>query len=124
MNGIERPPEVRNATILTVLTGGLLVYLGYQSYQMSLIFPGVYPFLLETVIVLFGIATICASFTVWYQKSWAARVITVIGVAACVTLIITGFYLVTFCLVAMYWIAISQIKTSRSYNQDDTFHAF
>lgn len=119
MNDVEKQPGVRNATILMVLVGAFNIYLGYTSYQLSVVFPDPSQTVVGTVMIVFGLFTFCASLIVWLQKSWATKIIAGIGVAVCGTLIISGFYLMGIILAPIYYIAINQLRIRRVINHSD-----
>lgn len=102
-----------------VLGGSLHIYLGYQSYQLSLTLPLPFLAIMGTIVFVFGILSFCASLTIWLQKTWAPTIITGIGIASCGTLVIFGYYTVGFFFALIYWAAISYIKSSRVSQSSD-----
>lgn len=114
MNDVDRPSEVRNATILMILAGALHIYLGYFSFQLSIMNSHPFQTTIGTIMIIFGTLTFCASLIVWLQKSWATKVIAGVGIAVCGTLIIFGYYLIAVIVFApLYWFAIKWIRTSQ-----------
>ena len=96
-----------------VLLGALDVYSGYQFYQISIIYSTSVNAIVGILMIVFGILTLCVSFAVWLQKTWAAKVIAGVGAANCVTLIIFGFYLVIIVVALISAAAIDSIRNSR-----------
>ena len=113
LNDVEKQTGTRNATIMMVFVGALHIYNGFVFYLGSIIFPYPSQTIVAPVMIVFGLLTLCASLIVWLQKPWATKVITVVGVAVCGTLLLTGFYLMGIILAPIYWFAIKWIRTSQ-----------
>ena len=119
MNDVERQSGIKNATILMVLGGAFHLYFGYASYQLSIVISNPFQVIVGTVLIVFGLLTFCASLIVWLQKSWATKIITGIGVAACATLFFSGFYLMIIIVATIYGLAIKQFRIRRVVNHSD-----
>lgn len=113
MNEVEKPPGVKNATILMVLIGLLLIYTGIQIYYFTITDPYTFHPLFGIFVIFFGIISLCASLPVWLQKSWAKTTVTGIGIAICGTFAIFGYYLVIVFFALWYWAVTDYIRTSR-----------
>ena len=114
MDDDYRPSQVQNATILLILAGALHIYLGYVSFQLSIMIPNPFQTTIGTIMIIFGTLTFCASLVVWLQKSWATKIIAGVGIAICGTLVILGYYLFSIIVFApIYWVAINWIRTSQ-----------
>ena len=110
MNDVERQLGTRNATILMIFGGAFHLYLGYASFQLSVIIPDPFHTIMGTIMIVFGLLTFCVSVVVWLQKSWATKIITVVGVAVCAALVILGFYVIILIIAPIYWVAINQFR--------------
>ena len=110
MNDDYRPSQVQNATILLILAGALHIYLGYVSFQLSIMIPDPFQTTIGTIMIIFGSLTFCASLVVWLQNAWATKLIAVVGVAACAAAAIFAYYGMIIILAPIYWFAISQLK--------------
>ena len=113
MNDADRSPEVRNATILMVLTGVFNIYTGYQFFQFPEILPNSFHTIIGTLMIVFGFLTFCASLAVWLQKTWATKIVAGVGVAVCATFILFGYYLAILLIVLLYGATIDYIRKSR-----------
>ncbi len=116
MNDVERSSGVKNATILMVLGGLILIYTGYQ---VSTILPNSFHPLFGILMIVFGILSLCAGLPIWLQKSWARTIIIGIGIAVCGTLVIFGYYLIIIFFAPWYWAAIDYIRPSRADQPPD-----
>ena len=96
-----------------VLMGAFHIYLGYHSYQFSIIFPNSFHTLVGTLMVVLGILSFCASLAVWLQNPWAPKIIAGVGGASCVTLVIFGYYLMIIVVALISVAAIDHIRDSR-----------
>lgn len=112
MNTVERPSSVRNATILMVLGGLLLIYSGYQVYYFSITTPFAYSPIFGIFSLVLGIISLCTSLPVWLQKSWAATIVAGIGIVVCGAHIILGYYLVVVVYAPWYWAAYDYVQQS------------
>jgi uncharacterized membrane protein (DUF2068 family) len=120
VNDFVKPSGTRNTTILLILLGLLDISLGYQSVQFSLIMSSSILMIVAALMIVFGVLTFCASLVVWLQKSWATKVIAGVAVATCVTLIIFGYYTITFIVFApLYWLGIHWIGKGQSIDIPD-----
>lgn len=119
LNDVDRSSEIRNAIILIVVGGVFQIYLGSQSYLLSLIIPDSFHTLFGTLMIVYGILSLCASLTVWLQKSWATITIAGVCVASCVTLIVFAYYMIIFIVAPIYGAAIDQLRTSRMIESSD-----
>ena len=114
MDNDYRPSKIQNATILLILVGTLAIYLGYQSFQWSIISLFPIQAIVGTLMIVFGFLTLCISLAVWLQKSWAIRIIAGVGIGFVVTLVVFGYYLIAVIVFApLYWFAIKWIRTSQ-----------
>lgn len=120
MNDVLKPSGTRNTTILLTLLGLLEISLGIQSIQFSSIMSFSLLMIVGALMIIFGLLTFCASLIVWLQKSWATQVITVVGAAACVTLIMFGYYTIAIVVFApLYWLGIHWIGKRQSTDVPD-----
>ena len=119
LNVANGSSEIRNTIILTVVGGVFQIYLGTQSYLLSLLIPDSFHALLGTLMIVYGILSICASLLVWLQKSWTIVLIIGVCVASFATLIIFASYMMTFIVVPIYGAAINQLKNSQMLEPSD-----
>ena len=119
MNDVERQSGTRNATILMVFGGAFHLYLGYTMFQISLIISDPSRTLVGTVMVVLGFLTFCVSLVVWLQKSWATKIIAVVGIAACAAAIIFAYFGMIIIIAPTYWIAINQLRIKRVIDHSD-----
>ncbi|MFW9909796.1 MAG: hypothetical protein ACFFEF_14595 [Candidatus Thorarchaeota archaeon] len=119
MNDIDRQIGTRNATILMVFGGAFHLYLGYSMFQLSVIIPNPFTTTVGTVIVVIGLLTLCVSLIVWLQKSWATKIIAIVGIVACVAAVIFAYYLMIIILAPTYWFAIKQLRIRRVVDHSD-----
>jgi len=110
LNYGERSSEVRNAAILMVFGGVFNISFGSQSYLLALVIIESFLMIIAAIMMVFGLLNFCASLIVWLQKSWATKIITGVGAANCVILIILGYYLMVFLFAPIYWFAIDQLR--------------
>jgi hypothetical protein len=109
-----RPSQVQNATILLILVGALDIYLGFQSFHLSIIIPNPFQTIVGTLMLVFGVLTLCTSLIAWLQKPWATKIIAGVGITVVVTLVLLGVYLIALILFApIYWVAINWIRASQ-----------
>ncbi|MFW9982756.1 MAG: hypothetical protein ACFFE3_12685 [Candidatus Thorarchaeota archaeon] len=100
----------------------MLIYTGYQTYQLSIIIPLFFHPLFGILLLVFGIVSLCTSLPVWQQKPWTTTIITGIGIAVCGALVLFGGFLLVFFFGPWYWAAIDYIRKSqrtgptKSYN--------
>jgi hypothetical protein len=113
MNIDSRSSEVRNATILVFFGGVFQIYLGYQSYLLSIELPHSFLMIVSILMLVLGALSFCASLPVWLLKSWATKIVAGVGVAICVSYILFGYYLMVVIPAIIYWVAIRQLRTSR-----------
>ena len=113
MNVAKMPSEIRNTIILTAIGGVFQIYLGTQSYLLSLVFPDSFHMLLGTLMIVYGILSLCASLSVWLQKTWTILLIIGICIASCATLIIFASYMMIFIIIPIYGAAIDQLRNSQ-----------
>jgi len=102
-----------------VLGGALHIYLGYQSYYFSILLPLPFLAIMGSIVLVFGILSLCASLAVWFQKSWATTIIAGIGITSCGILVIFGYYLVGFFFALIYWAALNYIRTNQVAQPSD-----
>jgi uncharacterized membrane protein len=119
LNDASKSSEVKKAVILLSLAGVLQFFLGYQSYQFSIMLPLPVLAIMGTIMLVFGILSFCASLAIWMQKSWATTIITGIGIMSCGTLVMFGYYLVGFFFALVFYAAICYIKSSRVTQSSD-----
>jgi uncharacterized membrane protein HdeD (DUF308 family) len=112
LNDVERPSGVRNAAILMVLGGLLLIYTGYMVYYYSIVTPYAFSPIFGIFIFVLGIVSLCSSVPVWLQKSWVVSIVAGIGVIVCAAHIIFGYYLVVVVFAPWYWAAYDYIRQS------------
>ena len=95
--------------------GAFHLYLASTIFQFIMIsYDPFYDTMIGVVLlVALGFLTFCASMLVWFQSSWAVKVIAVVGIAACVTAVIGAYYMMIVILAPLYWYAIKWIRTSR-----------
>ena len=93
-----------------VFGGAFHLYLGYTMFQLSLIVQWPLETTISIVTVVLGLLTFCVSLVVWLQKSWATKIIAVVGIAACTAAALFGYYLMIIIIAPTYWIAISQLR--------------
>lgn len=117
MNEVGGSSGIRNATILMVFGGAFHLYFGYTWFQLSL---WIVQWSLETSIgtinIVLGLLTLCVSLVVWLQKSWASKLIAVIGITACAASVLFGFYLMIIIIAPIYWFAITQFRQGIVYS--------
>ncbi len=114
MDNDYRASQVQNAIVLLILVGTLDIYLGLQSFYLSIIIPDSFQTIVGTLMLVFGSLTLCTSLMAWLQKPWATKIIAGVGIAVVMTLVIFGFYLIGLILFApIYWVAIKWIRTSQ-----------
>ncbi len=114
MDNDYRASQVQNAIVLLILVGALDIYLGLQSFYLSIIIPDSFQTIVGTLMLVFGSLTLCTSLMAWLQKPWATKIIAGVGIAVVMTLVIFGFYLIALILFApIYWVAIKWIRTSQ-----------
>ena len=116
MDDVGGSSGIRNATILMVFAGAFYFYLGYTWFQFSLIvqWPIVPHF--GTVSVVLGLLSLCVSLVVWLQKSWASKLIAVMGITACTATALFGFYTMIIIIAPIYWVAINQFRQGIVYS--------
>jgi len=110
LNISEMKLETRNATILMILVGALLIYTGYQFHLMTIIMPFPFHPIYGIFLIVFGVLSFCTSLVVLFRESWAPRMIAGVGIAVCVTQIIFGFLYPTVVFAAIYYIAWKQLS--------------
>ena len=110
MTDVERYSGTRNATILLILVGALLIYSGYSFYQIAIIMSDPFNSIYATFMIIFGVLSFCTSFVVWSRKSWASRMIAGVGIGVCVAQIIFGFFYLSVVFAAIYYIAWKQFN--------------
>lgn len=114
MDNDYRASQVQNAIVLLILVGALDIYLGLQSFYLSIIIPDSFQTIVGTLMLVFGSLTLCTSLMAWLQKPWATKIIAGVGIAVVMTLVIFGIYLIALILFApIYWVAIKWIRTSQ-----------
>ena len=117
MNDVERYSGTRNATILMIFTGALQIYSGYQFYQMAIIMPSPLHPIFGIIMIGLGALSFGTSLVVWFQISWATKMVTGVGIAVCGVLIIFGFYLIIVIFGLIYCIARNQLKQEIKDNE-------
>ncbi len=110
LNISEMKLGTRNATIIMILVGVLLIYTGYQFHQIAIIMPYPLHSIYGTFLIVFGVLSFCTGLVVFFRKSWAPGMIAGVGIAVCVTQIIFGFYLIIVVFAAIYYIAWKQLS--------------
>jgi hypothetical protein len=110
LNDVESFSGTRNATILMILVGALLIYSGYAFYQISIIMSSPLSSIYATFMIIFGGFSFCTSFVVWHRKSWAPRMVAGVGIGVCVAQIIFGFLYPSIIFAAIYYIAWKQLS--------------
>ncbi len=114
MDNDYRSSQVQNAIVLLILVGALDIYLGLQSFYLSIIIPDSFQTIVGTLMLVFGSLTLCTSLMAWLQKPWATKIIAGVGIVVVMTLVIFGIYLIALILFApIYWVAIKWIRTSQ-----------
>jgi hypothetical protein len=117
LNDVERYSGTRNATILLILAGALLIYPGYQFYLMPIIMlPPFHP-LFGIIMIGLGVLSCGTSLVVWFQISRATEVIAGVGIVVCGTLILSGFYLIIIVFAPLYYIARNQLRQEIKDNE-------
>ncbi|TFG34537.1 hypothetical protein EU527_03170 [Candidatus Thorarchaeota archaeon] len=106
MDYFKKQSGTRNATILMILAGALNTILGY----LSIIIPDYFQLLVGTSMIVFGVVSFCTSLVIWFQKPWAMKIITVVGVAVCVNLIVFGYYLMIILFAPIFVVARNQLR--------------
>jgi hypothetical protein len=113
LNIDSRSSEVRIATVLVFFGGVFQIYFGYQSYLLSIELPNSFLMIVSTFMLVLGALSFCASLTVWLLKPWAEKIVAGVGITICVSYILFGYYLMAIIPAIIYWISISQLRTSR-----------
>lgn len=119
MNEVERYSRVRNATILMVLGGLLLIYTGYQFIQIFIVIPYPPNFIHGVLMIIFGILTLCTSLPVWIQKTWAPTAVKGLSILVCGTLVLFGFLIPVAVFALCYWVALDYMKDNRASHVSD-----
>ncbi|MFX1578087.1 MAG: hypothetical protein ACFFBJ_00425 [Promethearchaeota archaeon] len=122
MKDAEKPSGVKNATILMIIGGAIQIYSAYGLFQISLIYPSFASTIVETIMIVTGLLSLCVSLAIWKQKSWAASAVACIGIAFCGTLPFFGYYLIIFVFGPLYWAVIDYIRAGRvaqPFNRND-----
>ena len=117
MNDVERYSGTRNATILLILTGAIQIYSGYQFLQIAIIMRYPPHSIFGIFMIGFGVLSFGTSLLVWLQNSRAAEMISGVGIAVCVTLIIFGFYTIVIIFGFIYYIARNQLRQEIKDNE-------
>ena len=117
MNDVERYSGTRNATILMILTGALLITAGYQFYQMTTMMPYPFPNIFWIIMIGLGVLSFSTSLVVWFQISRATEMISGVGIVVCVTLILFGFYTIIVIFGPIYYIARNQLRQEIKDNE-------
>ncbi len=86
------------------------IYFGFSNFQLAFIIPNSFQIFIGTIAIVIGSLTLCVSALVWYQSSWAKKIITVVGIAACAAAVLFGYYLMVIFLAPLYWYAIKWIS--------------
>ncbi|MFW9843133.1 MAG: hypothetical protein ACFFEV_01005 [Candidatus Thorarchaeota archaeon] len=110
MNLSEMKLGTRNATIILILVGVLLIYTGYQFHQIAIIMHNPLQSTYGTFLIVFGALSFCTSLSVLFRKSWAPGMIVGVGVAVCVTQLVFGYYLIIVVFAVIYYIAWKQLN--------------
>ncbi len=113
MNVVERELGTRNATKLMVFAGAFHIYLGYTMFQLSVIIPNAFQTTIGTIMAVLGLLTFCVSLIIWLQKSWATKIIAVVGIAACAIAVIFAYFYLIIIIAPIYWFAIKWIRPSQ-----------
>ena len=124
LNTVERSSGVRNAAILLVLGGLLLIYSGSMVYYYSIVTPYAFSPIFGIFNILLGIVSLCTSLLVWLQKPWVVQMIAGIGIVVCAAHIIFGYYLVVVFYAPWYWAAydyVQQKPAAQSSVWDDIY---
>jgi hypothetical protein len=66
-----------------------------------------------------GALSFCTSLTVWLLKSRATKIVAGVGVVICVSYVLFGYYLLAVLPAIIYWVAISQLRTSHMTETSD-----
>jgi hypothetical protein len=119
LKSIERPPEVRNATILVIFGGVLHILFGYQFYLLSMAPPNSLLVVVSVVMIGLGISSVGISTGLWQRRSWATKTTTGVGLAICSTHILFGYYQMAALAAIIYWVAINQLKNSHVKEPSD-----
>jgi len=114
---IERNSGTKNATILVVVAGVLLAYLGYQYTQIPTVISDPFLTMIGLFILVLGAITLGTSLTIWFQKPWAAKLVTGVGTAVCVCLVVFGYYLMLGLFGPIFWVAINQLRKTDETNE-------
>ena len=117
MNDVERYSGTRNATILLIFAGALLIYSGYQFYQMAIMIPYPFPNIFWIIMIGLGVLSCGTSLVVWFQISRATEIIAGVGIVVCGTLILSGFYLIIVVFGPLYYIARNQLRQEIKDNE-------
>lgn len=91
MNAVGMKFKDRDPTFFGVLTGLIHILGGYVIYQY-ISYPGSHHIEIGTLMMVFGVLTICSYLALSFKKSWAAKVFAGVGIAICVPFIIFSFY--------------------------------
>ncbi len=112
---VERSSEVRNAAVLMVLEGAFHIYLGYSSYQLSVVLPNPVLVIVGNVMIVIGLLVLVVSLAVWLQRSWAIQAIVGIAVVSCAALIIFGYYTMTVFIALISYASLDYLRKGKLY---------
>jgi uncharacterized membrane protein HdeD (DUF308 family) len=91
VNAVGMKFKDRDPTFFGVLTGIIHILGGYVIYQY-ISYPGSHHIEIGTLMMVFGILTICSYLALWLNKSWTSKAFAGVGIVICVPFIKFSFY--------------------------------